>query len=383
MISKMSSKRPDYLVGVNRQHEPEHPKRLPDACDRDTLMLTCLEATGWNHRIAYGNSGMEPVPKSNAKGGGRDSCPNLMLPLWDSRHWILPVVRCPNSRKAVGIAFLEEIRINPAGTATGAAMNAARNSERTQDSFAVWGKTKRATSLSTRAKSWDWICSMVQRTDKIQTSSTILAIRPNGDRPCLHCRGASDHLFINEEDFRRCVRRPYTSLWRYPDLSGPWKAAKVKNYSNMQKQMDWLRHSTLIGPEADTVDKLRKLLPHVDYFMPSMEEAEQNVGGFLTLRDIGQFFMDIGARICVFKWGPNGSFVKSADMELRVPAFKVRVFRHYRLRRQLLRRFRRRTFNGLRLGGSLSVGDGRGPVWSRRVSVPMPVSLIWKRRWNS
>jgi len=42
---------------------------------------------------------------------------------------------------------------------------------------------------------------MMQRTNEKQTSSTMLTIRPNGDRPCLHCRGASDYLFIHESDF--------------------------------------------------------------------------------------------------------------------------------------------------------------------------------------
>ena len=228
----------------------------------------------------------------------------------------------PELPEGGGIAFLEEIRINPAGTATGAAMNAAKLGAHSRFVCCV-GEDEKGDFLVNTCEKLGLDCSMVQRTDKIQTSSTILAIRPNGDRPCLHCRGASDHLFINEEDFddvcdARILHYGGTGFIRAMESGQGEKLLKHAKANGLVTTFD------LIGPEADTVDKLRKLLPHVDYFMPSMEEAEQ-MSGLSDPSDIGQFFMDIGAGICVFKWGPNGSFVKSADMELRVPAFKVRV----------------------------------------------------------
>ena len=44
-------------------------------------------------------------------------------------------------------------------------------------------------------------CSLVQRTEQALTSATILTIRPTGERPALHCRGASDRLFVADKDF--------------------------------------------------------------------------------------------------------------------------------------------------------------------------------------
>ena len=44
-------------------------------------------------------------------------------------------------------------------------------------------------------------CSLIQRTALKETSATILPIRPNGERPALHCRGASDALFVSEAEF--------------------------------------------------------------------------------------------------------------------------------------------------------------------------------------
>jgi sugar/nucleoside kinase (ribokinase family) len=69
---------------------------------------------------------------------------------------------------------------------------------------------------------------------------------------------------------------------------------------------------------------LKDLLPNVDYFMPSMEEAV-----YLTGQDdpakIAQVFLKMGAKACVFKWGERGSYIHTRDEQFRIPAFKVNV----------------------------------------------------------
>ena len=41
--------------------------------------------------------------------------------------------------------------------------------------------------------------SAMQRLKGVPTSATILNVRPNGDRPALHVRGASDHFDVPPE----------------------------------------------------------------------------------------------------------------------------------------------------------------------------------------
>ena len=80
----------------------------------------------------------------------------------------------------------------------------------------------------------------------------------------------------------------------------------------------------LIAPNEKTMDFLADLLPCVDYFMPSMEQA-----AFLRGKDdpatIAEIFLSMGAKTCIFKWGERGSYVYTTDSQLRIPAFKVHV----------------------------------------------------------
>lgn len=230
-----------------------------------------------------------------------------------------PVVKLPDGG---GIAFLDEIRMNPAGTAAGAALNAAKLGTNATFVFCV-GNDEKGDFIVHACEKLGLDCSMVQRTDDIQTSTTILTIRPNGDRPCLHCRGASDRLFVEEDQFAAVCDAKFlhlggTGFIRAMENGQSTKLLKYAKSHGLVTTFD------LIGPEADTVDKLRDMLPFVDYFMPSMEEAEQ-MSGLSDPSDIGRFFMDLGASNCVFKWGANGSFVKTKDGEFRLPAFKVDV----------------------------------------------------------
>jgi len=221
-----------------------------------------------------------------------------------------------------GIAFLDEIRMNPAGTATGAAMNAAKLGTNSTFVFCV-GDDEKGDFMQFACEKMGLDCSMMQRTDKIQTSTTMLTIRPNGDRPCLHCRGASDHLFIDESQFDAVCDAKFlhyggTGFIQAMENGQGEKLLRHAKSRNLTTTLD------LIGPDDTTVEKLKALLPHVDYFMPSMEEAEQ-MSGLTEPADIARFFMDMGASSCVFKWGPKGSYIKTSDHEFRVPAYKVEV----------------------------------------------------------
>ncbi|HHG89997.1 MAG TPA: sugar kinase [Devosia sp.] len=221
-----------------------------------------------------------------------------------------------------GVAFIDEIRMNPAGTAAGAVMNAAKMGVKTA-TVACLGTDEKADFIIDQYARMGIDCSMVQRTDKAKTSATILPIRPNGERPALHARGASDNLFVEEKDFdnvcdARFLHHGGTGLLNAMDGGQSAKLLAHAKGRGMTTSFD------LIAPDDNTLFLLRDLLPFVDYFMPSMEEAQ-----FLSSRtdpdDIAAFFMAMGAGACIFKWGERGSFVRTPDETFQIPAFKVAV----------------------------------------------------------
>lgn len=221
-----------------------------------------------------------------------------------------------------GIAFIEEIRMNAAGTAAGAVINAAKLGLNCATTACI-GEDEKGDFIVDSYRRLGIDCSMVQRTSSVATSATILPIRPNGERPALHCRGASDKLYVDESKFEAVCNAKFLHHGGTGFLAAmdEGQSTKLLAYA---KSRGLITTFDLIGPNESTLVKLKELLPHVDYFMPSMEEAEF-LSGMSNPSDIAKFFMDLGASNCIFKWGEKGSFIKTADAEFRLPAFEVKV----------------------------------------------------------
>jgi sugar/nucleoside kinase (ribokinase family) len=98
------------------------------------------------------------------------------------------------------VTFVDEIRLSPAGAAAEAVMNAAKLGISTA-AVACVGADEKGDFILDVCRRLGIDCSMIQRTEDSPTSATILPNRPNGERPAFHRRGASDRLFVVEQDF--------------------------------------------------------------------------------------------------------------------------------------------------------------------------------------
>lgn len=98
----------------------------------------------------------------------------------------------------------------------------------------------------------------------------------------------------------------------------------------------------LIAPNEETLELLRPLLPSVDYFMPSLEEAAF-LSGETQPEAIGHFFPALGVGTCILKDGENGSAYRPRWRAAAYCAVAGRGGGYHRLRRQLLRRVYCRT----------------------------------------
>ena len=79
-----------------------------------------------------------------------------------------------------------------------------------------------------------------------------------------------------------------------------------------------------IAPGPGILDALKLVMPHVNYFMPSLEEA-MAVAGTDGPEDTARFFLDLGTEACVIKAGARGSFLITPDKTVRIPALGVGV----------------------------------------------------------
>ncbi|MHA1567348.1 MAG: carbohydrate kinase family protein [Alphaproteobacteria bacterium] len=230
-----------------------------------------------------------------------------------------PVRRIPDGGN---VEFIDEIRLTVAGTAAGTVIDCAKLGLKSLAVGAV-GEDEKGDFILDTYRRHGIDTSAMQRTSAAPTSATILPVRPNGDRPALHVRGASDHLMLGPTDYDAVTNGPFLHMGGNGLLEafdGPPTAALLAAAKARGVTVTF----DLIAPNEQTMAIVGPCLPHVDYFMPSMEEAEL-LSGLQDPAEIGRFFHDQGATNCIFKWGAKGSYLSTVQGDTRIPAFQIDV----------------------------------------------------------
>lgn len=231
-----------------------------------------------------------------------------------------PVSRIPDRGN---VEFIEEIRLTVAGTAGGVVVNTAKLGLKSLAVGAV-GEDEKADFLIAAMDKLGIDTSTMQRLPGVPTSASILNVRPNGERPALHVRGASDHFDILPTAYDQVFDAPIvhlggTGLLR--KLDGERSVAFLKEAKQRGRTVTF----DLIAASAEMAHLVLPLLPYIDYFMPSIEEA-QDMSGCWGAEDCAAFYLDKGADACVLTLGGEGAYYAAADgTRLRVPAFDIDV----------------------------------------------------------
>lgn len=231
-----------------------------------------------------------------------------------------PVSRIPDRGN---VEFIDEIRLTVAGTAGGTVIDAAKLGLKSLAVGAVGEDEKADFVLMTLGK-FGVDTSAMQRIAGVPTSATILNVRPNGDRPALHVRGASDHFELTEADYDLVLDAPIIHLGGTGLLRKLDGAQSVKLLAEAKRRG---RTTTLdlLAANASTAHLVLPLLPHVDYFMPSIEEA-QDISGRSGPEECADFYLGQGAACCVFTLGGDGAYYAHRDGTRRKsPAYSIDV----------------------------------------------------------
>jgi sugar/nucleoside kinase (ribokinase family) len=239
--------------------------------------------------------------------------------------YILDILGRPVSRipERGTVDFIEEIRLTVAGTAGGTVIDTAKLGLKSLAVGAVGDDEKADWVLLTLDKHGIDVSAM-QRLPGIPTSATILNVRPNGDRPALHVRGASDYFDVPASAYDQVFDAPIIHLGGtglLKKLDGPASVTLLKEAKRRGRTVTF----DLIAAGAETLAIVEPLLPHIDYFMPSIEEA-RDMSGQSTAEDCARFYLDRGAKACVFTLGGDGAFYAHQDgTRLTSPAYEVNV----------------------------------------------------------
>jgi sugar/nucleoside kinase (ribokinase family) len=231
-----------------------------------------------------------------------------------------PVSRIPDRG---GVDFIEEIRLTVAGTAGGTVIDTAKLGLRSVAVGAVGDDEKADWVLLTMQKH-GIDTSAMQRLKGVPTSATILNVRPNGERPALHVRGASDHFDVPPSMYEKVFDAPIVHLGGtglLKKLDGPASLALVKEAKRRGRTVTF----DLIAANLVTAKIVEPLLPYIDYFMPSIEEAK-DMSGETTPEDCAAFYLNRGALCCVFTLGADGAYYAHRDGTRKLsPAYDVKV----------------------------------------------------------
>lgn len=221
------------------------------------------------------------------------------------------------------VEFIEEIRLTVAGTAGGVVVNTAKLGLKSLAVGAVGDDEKGDFVIDTMGR-FGIDTTAMQRLAGVPTSATILNVRPNGDRPALHVRGASDHFDVAPAMYDQVFDAPIVHLGGtglLKKLDGPRSVVLLQE----AKKRGCTVTFDLIAASDETRALVLPLLPHIDYFMPSIEEA-RDMSRQTTVQDCAAFYLDKGAQTCVFTLGGDGAYYAAADgTRMHVPAYDIKV----------------------------------------------------------
>ena len=218
-----------------------------------------------------------------------------------------------------GVRLLRALQMAPAGTAAGAALVAAKLGVATRLAGAV-GSDAAGRFIRGELAHAGVDVELLQTLEGMPTSSTLIPIDDAGNRMIYHAPGAAALMNLSQELKAAvgAVRVVHYAGIGARHLDG--HAAQLLEAARSQGA--WVT-CDLISPGADSGAEIRRLLPHVNVFMPSAVEAR-----FLTGEDdlprAARMLKEWGAEAVVVKNGPEGALALDRHGKLDViPALKV------------------------------------------------------------
>ncbi len=222
------------------------------------------------------------------------------------------------------VDLIDEIRLTVAGTAAGTSVDLAKLGAEVYAMGAI-GEDEMGNFIIDTMHRYGINTDGLVRKVGVQTSATMLPIRPNGERPALHVLGANAKYSLDDVNWDIIKNVDYLHFggtYLLAMLDGE-PTAEVLKFAKKHGVVTTLDMIAL--QRDDLLEIIEPALPYIDYFMPGIEEARM-ICKLEDRREVIDFFLARGAKHTVFKMGALGSSIASKDLaEIRVPAFKMNV----------------------------------------------------------
>ena len=230
---------------------------------------------------------------------------------------VRPVEAIPEGQ---GGQLVEEIRVTAAGSAGGTAITLAKLGAKVRSAGAIG--TDAVGDMLIQLLERDGVdTSLLVRREDLQTSASVLPIRPNGDRPAFHVIGANQSYGPDDAPLNEIAAATHLHLGG-PEFMGGEAAAGILEDARGQGVVT---SADVLAPgDPGLLEWIGPALAHLDYLLPNDEQVLGFTGGD-DLAAGCRALVERGIGCIAATRGADGVVIVDAGGVEEVPSFAVEV----------------------------------------------------------
>jgi sugar/nucleoside kinase (ribokinase family) len=228
---------------------------------------------------------------------------------------VRPVEKIPEGQ---GGELVEEIRITAAGSAGGTALVLAKLGAEVKSAGAI-GSDAAGDMLLALLERDGVDTGLLARRDDVQTSASVLPIRPSGERPAFHVVGANGTFGSDDLPAEAIEAATHLHLGG-PEFTGGEAAAPLLARA---REHGVVTSADVLAPgEPGLLDWIGPALPELDYFLPNDDQVLALTGAD-DLEAGCRALLDRGVRCVAATCGADGALLVDENGAEKVPALEV------------------------------------------------------------
>ena len=228
---------------------------------------------------------------------------------------VRPVEAIPEGQ---GGELVEEIRVTAAGSAGGTALVLAKLGASVRSAGAI-GRDAAGDMLLALLERDGVDTELLVRRDDVQTSASVLPIRPSGERPAFHVVGANGSFGPDDVPAEAIEAATHLHLGG-PEFMGGEAAAPMLRQA---RESGVVTSADVLAPgEPGLLDWIAPALAELDYFLPNGDQVLALTGAG-ELEDGCRALIERGVGCVAATGGADGVLVVDEDGADTVPAFEV------------------------------------------------------------
>ena len=230
---------------------------------------------------------------------------------------VRPVEQIPEGQ---GGQLVEQIKITAAGSAGGTALTLAKLGAEVRSAGAI-GTDAVGEMLVGLLERGGIDTGLLVRRDDVQTSASVLPIRPTGDRPAFHVVGANATYGPDDVAWDELGGITHLHLGG-PEFMGGEAAARILARARSE---GIVTSADILAPgDPGLLEWIAPALGEVDYLLPNDEQV-LGFAGSGDLEAAARAMVDRGVGCVVATRGAEGALIVDGDGAESVPAFEVDV----------------------------------------------------------